>query len=359
MRLPGFLLLTALLAAPSLVSAEEEAREHPLPASVTVRREEAERRWREWGGVRHGTGRQLEKNAAGQVTRFRQLYVVGEEVTGPQSGQLVLLEWVPRGPGLFDEKWYAQSGEVLSERGVRPHPRHPFQLVFSEASRYARTYHSGGKPRSSESLQDGREPTRYQAWLEDGALFGSFTRRGERQQVQITHPGAKQELSACAKGAQYTLQGPSGRVGLHEKARLWDRRLSVGCTARLGTSVLVEYDLDGRLRLREHVTTTRQEGEAQVQLSVEHWDRQGRLRAEVRVERGALTGKGRCFHANGTPLAEGQVRLIRGEHVSFASTGAWTTWGEDGGVLQSIEDREREMPNGEWACLSGWIEEPR
>jgi hypothetical protein len=73
MRLPGFLLLTALLGSPSLASGEEEAEEHPLPASVTVQREEAERRWREWGGVRHGTGPQLQKNVAGQVTRFRQI----------------------------------------------------------------------------------------------------------------------------------------------------------------------------------------------------------------------------------------------------------------------------------------------
>jgi hypothetical protein len=353
MRLPGFLLLTTLLGPPSLASGGEEEEEHPLPASVTVQREEAERRWREWDGVRHGTGPQLQKSAAGQLTRFRQIHVVGGGVTGPRRGQLVLLEWVPRSPGLFDEKWYAQSGEVLSERGVRPHRRHPFQLVFSEPSLYARTYHPGGTPRSSESLQGATEPTRYQAWLEDGAPFGGFTRRGERQQVHITHPGAKQELTACAKGARYTLQGPSGRYGLHEKVRLWDRRVSVGCTARLGTSVLVEYDLDGRLRLREHLTTTRQEGEAQVQLSVERWDREGRLRAEVRVERGALTGKGRCFHADGALAAEGQVRLVPGERATYASTGAWTTWGADGGVLLSLEDIERESPHTEWACLRG------
>ncbi len=175
---------------------------------------------------------------------------------------------------------------------MRPHRRYPFQLVFSEPALYARTYHLGGRPRSSESLQGTTEPTRYQAWLEDGTLFGGFTQQGERQQVHITHSGAKQELTACAKGARYTLQGPSGRYGLHEKARLWDRRLSVGCTARLGTSVLVEYDQDGRLRLREHVTTTRQEGEVQVKLSVERWDREGRLRVQVRVERGRSPARG-------------------------------------------------------------------
>ncbi len=91
----------------------------------------------------------------------------------------------------------------------------------------------------------------------------------------------------------------------------------------------------------------------QVQLSVERWDREGRLRVEVRVERGALTGKGRCFHADGALRAEGQVRLVPGERASYASTGAWTTWGVDGGVLRSIKDIERELPNGEWACLSG------
>ncbi|HEX8698639.1 MAG TPA: hypothetical protein VF815_07375, partial [Myxococcaceae bacterium] len=228
-----------------------------------------------------------------------------------------------------------------------------FQLVFSEPSRYARTYYPGGKLRSSEAVEGASAPTRYQAWLEDGALFGGFTRQGEQQRVNITHPGAKQELTACAKGARYTLQGPSGRYGLHEKVRLWDRRLSVECTARLGASVLVEYDLDGRLRLREHRTTTKQEGETQVQLSVEHWDGEGRLRAEVRVERGALTGKGRCFHADGALSAEGQVRLVLGERATYKSTGAWTTWGVDGGVRASVEDFEREMPHSEWACLSG------
>jgi hypothetical protein len=50
-----------------------------------------------------------------------------------------------------------------------------------------------------------------------------------------------------------------------------------------------------------------QEGKAQVPLSVERWDREGRLWAEVRVERGALT--------------------------------------------LSIEDIERELPHSEWACL--------
>lgn len=360
MRAPFRVLLAVFLAAscPALAQAGDTA-EKPLPPDVTDRRDEAVGRWREWGGTRHGTDPQLERGASGEVTRFRQIFVSGQEVSGPWNRQLVLMEWRPRTPGLYDERWFAQSGQLLSERGVRPHPRHPFRLVFSEPYRYARSYYPNGKLRSREAFATAHR-TRYEAWLEDGTLFGVITGHGKSEKVAVTHPGAKQELAVCAREALRGFRGPSGAYGLHEKMGQWDRPFTVSCTSGLGTSVHLEYSSDGRLRLRQHLTRVQVAGQEQTALRIERWDGEGRLRAEVSIARGEHRGHARCFLADGSLRAEGQVRLEPGAYQNhYAITGAWTTWNADGGVLRSLEDVEREMPNGRWACLEGidW-EEP-